>query len=48
MMAAIGLTRSVAVGAQRFILRKQYGKLGRFYLSHKFPQQRRLIILPPD
>ena len=30
------------------ILRKEYGKLGRFYLSHKFMQQRRLIILPPD
>jgi hypothetical protein len=24
------------------------GKLGRFYLSHKFPQERRLIILSPD
>ena len=33
---------------QRFVLRKQYGKLGRFYLSHKFLQQRRPIILPPD
>ena len=30
------------------ILRKEYGKLGRFYLSHKSPQQRRLIILSPD
>jgi NADPH:quinone reductase len=34
--------------AQRFILHKQYGDLGRFYLGHKLPQQRRLIILPPD
>ncbi len=33
---------------QRLILRKQYGKLGRFYLSHKFPQQGRLIVLSPD